>query len=165
CGAADGKLLWKHEYECAYQISYPGGPRCTPAVHDGKVYALGAMGHLCCLDAATGRPAWSKDLMKGYATRPPTWGCCGHPLVDGRKLLCLVGGKGSVAVAFDKDRGQELWKALSAEKPGYSPPTLIEAGGRRQLLIWHSEALNSLDPETGAVYWSQPLAPQYGMSI
>src|SRR5262245_57939456 len=46
CFSADkGELLWKHEYPCTYKISYPGGPRCTPAVRDGKVYALGAMGN------------------------------------------------------------------------------------------------------------------------
>ena len=44
--AKTGKEVWKHEYECPYQISYPAGPRCTPTVHDGKVYTLGAMGNL-----------------------------------------------------------------------------------------------------------------------
>jgi outer membrane protein assembly factor BamB len=86
--------------------------------------------------------------------------------VDGNKLICLVGGRGSVAVAFDKDTGKELWKALSAaEDAGYCPPTIIEAGGTRQLLIWHPQALNSLNPDSGALYWSEPLAPQYGMSV
>jgi hypothetical protein len=83
----------------------------------------------------------------------------------GNKLICLVGGQGSVAVAFDKDSGREIWKALSAPEVGYCPPTLIEAGCKPQLLIWHPKALNSLNPETGEVYWSEPLEPQYGMSI
>src|SRR5205823_3430427 len=48
---------------------------------------------------------------------------------------------------------------------GYSAPTLIEAGGARQLLIWSGESLNSLDPQTGKPYWSVPLAPSYGMAI
>src|SRR5262249_26970162 len=89
----------------------------------------------------------------------------GHPLVDGRKLICMVGGEGTVAVAFDKENGKELWRALSAREPGYSPPTLIEAGGKKQLIIWHGESINSLDPETGKPYWSVPLAPVYAMSI
>ncbi|MDB5335629.1 MAG: outer rane biosis protein BamB, partial [Planctomycetaceae bacterium] len=75
------------------------------------------------------------------------------------------GGEGSVAVAFDKDTGKELWKALSAREPGYSAPSIIEAGGTRQLLIWHCAAVNSLNPDTGKVYWSIPLEPAYGMSI
>lgn len=108
---------------------------------------------------------WSKVFKKDYAAKTPMWGFAGHPLIDGQKLICVVGGEGSVAVAFDKDSGKELWKSLSAKEQGYSPPTLIEAGGKRQLLIWHAEALNGLDPETGKPYWSVPLEPQYGMSI
>lgn len=160
-----GKLIWKHVYDCPYRISYPSGPRATPTVHAGRVYVLGAEGHLHCLQAEDGSVVWSKDLQHDYKAKTPIWGFCGHPLIDGQKLICLVGGPGSVAVAFDKDTGRELWRALSAADAGYSPPTMITAGGKRQLLIWHSESLNSLNPETGAVYWSQPLKPNYGMSI
>src|SRR5262245_32987356 len=60
--AKTGEVIWKHEYECTYQISYPAGPRCTPTVHDGKVYTLGAMGDLFCLDATTGKVVWSKNF-------------------------------------------------------------------------------------------------------
>jgi outer membrane protein assembly factor BamB len=163
--AQDGKLLWKHEYDCPYEISYPAGPRTTPAVDGDRVYTLGAEGHLLCLDADSGQLRWAKELKKEYQIQSPMWGFCGHPLVDGNKLICLVGGAGSVAVAFDKTTGRELWRALSAQEPGYCPPKIIEAGGARQLLIWHPQALNALDPETGKVYWSEPLEPQYGMSV
>jgi outer membrane protein assembly factor BamB len=163
--AKDGKEVWKHEYDCTYEISYPAGPRCTPTVQDGKVYTLGAMGDLFCLDAAKGKVLWAKDFKKEYKAPVPMWGFCGHPLVDAKKLFCIVGGKDSVAVAFDKDTGKELWKALSAKEAGYSAPTLIEAAGKKQLVIWHGEAINGLGPEDGAVYWSVPLAPYYGMSI
>ena len=64
--AKTGKELWKHEYECPYQISYPSGPRCTPTVNDGKVYALGAMGDLFCLDAPDRQAVWSKNFPKDY---------------------------------------------------------------------------------------------------
>jgi outer membrane protein assembly factor BamB len=163
--ARDGKLVWKHAYACPYDVSYPAGPRCTPSVQDGKVYTLGAMGNLFCLDAASGVVVWSHDLPKDYKTRAPQWGYAGHPLVDGKKLICTVGGAGSTVVAFDKDTGKELWRALSAKDLGYCPPTIIEAGGARQLLIWHGESINSLDPETGKVHWSVPLKPDYGMAI
>jgi outer membrane protein assembly factor BamB len=163
--ATSGKEIWKHEHPCKYSISYACGPRATPTVADGKVYALGAEGNLWCLDAETGKPMWSKDFKVDYKVATPIWGFAGQPLVDGQKLICLVGGEGSVAVAFHKDTGAELWRALSATEPGYSAPTMIEAGGVRQLLIWHPEGLNSLNPETGKLYWSQPLQPSYGMSI
>jgi len=163
--ANTGEELWKHENPCQYSISYASGPRATPTVSGGKVYALGAEGDLWCLDAESGKLIWSKNFKQEYKVETPIWGFAGHPLVDGQKLICLVGGEGSVAVAFNKETGAEIWKALSATEPGYSPPTVIEAAGTRQLLIWHPEALNALDPETGKVYWSKPLQPNYGMSI
>ncbi len=163
--AKTGEPVWTHEYDCEYKISYPAGPRATPTVDGDKVYTLGAEGRLCCLDANTGDELWFKELKEEYKIEAPIWGFCGHPLVDGEKLICLVGGEGSVAVAFDKNTGKELWRALSAPEPGYCPPTIIEAGGVRQLLIWHPKSLNSLNPETGEVYWSQPLEPNYNMSI
>jgi outer membrane protein assembly factor BamB len=163
--AKTGKELWKHEDDRTYNISYPAGPRCTPTVAEGKVYTVGAEGDLLCLDAVKGKVIWSKNFKTDYKATTPMWGFAGHPLVDGKKLICIVGGEGSVAVAFDKDTGKELWKALSAKEPGYSSPTIIEAGGKQQLLIFHSEALNSLDPETGKVYWSVDIVPSYGMAV
>ncbi|MFN9368220.1 MAG: PQQ-binding-like beta-propeller repeat protein [Planctomycetia bacterium] len=163
--ATTGQVLWKHEYDCPYSISYASGPRCTPTVVDGRVYALGAEGRLSCLDAKTGAVLWEKDFRRDYAAPTPLWGFCGHPLVEGDALLCLVGGPGSVAVAFDRRTGRELWKALTASESGYCPPTMIEAAGTRQLVIWDADNLNSLDPASGSVHWSQPLKPMYGMSI
>jgi outer membrane protein assembly factor BamB len=162
---ADGKVLWKHEYDCLYEVQYPAGPRATPIVHEGKVYTLGAMGDLFCLDAGSGKVLWSKNFRKDYQADEPIWGFSASPLLDGDKLICVVGGPGSIAVAFHKDTGKELWRALSAKQPGYCPPVIIKAGGRRQLIIWHPEAVNSLDPETGNLYWSQPFEIGAGMTI
>ncbi len=163
--AESGRLHWKHAYDRDYSISYPGGPRCTPTVDGDRVYTLGAEGDLLCLAAEDGSVVWSKDLKKVYMTESPVWGFAAHPLIDGDLLYCIVGGKGSVAVAFDKRTGREVWKALSASSAGYCPPTIIEHGGARQLLIWHPQALNSLNPRTGEVYWSERLEPSYEMSI
>lgn len=163
--AKTGNELWKHEYECNYTISYPAGPRCTPTVENGKVYTLGAMGDLICLDAATGEVIWSKNLPQTYDAPVPIWGYAGHPLVYKNLLICLAGGKNSAVVAFDKRTGQEIWKALDTTDIGYSPPTLIEAGGVTQLLIFHGKSLNSLNPDTGSPYWSEPLATAFSMAI
>jgi len=163
---ADGRVLWRHAYDCPYGVSYPSGPRTTPAISDGKVYTLGAEGNLLCVNFEDGKVIWSRDLKADYDIKTPLWGFAGHPLVDGRKLICLVGGQGSVAVAFDKATGKELWRALSAKEPGYAPPMIYEFAGKRQLIIWHPEAVNSLDPETGKVIWIHPTAPvRSGMTI
>lgn len=161
----DGSLVWKHEYDCPYTISYPLGPRATPLVRDGKVYTLGAEGNLFCLNAATGKVVWGHDLKKEYRIPAPLWGFSAHPLLDGDKLICLVGGEGTTAVAFDKNSGKELWRALTAKEPGYAPPMIYELGGKRQLIIWHGDGVNGLDPETGKVYWTQPAKSYMAMSI
>jgi outer membrane protein assembly factor BamB len=163
--AADGEEVWKYEYPCTYQISYPAGPRTTPVVAGGKVYTLGAMGDLLCLDAAKGKRLWSKNFPKDYDAPVPLWGFSSSPLLDKDKLFCLVGGEGSTVVAFDKDSGKELWKALSAGEIGYCPPIVIEAGGKRQLIVWHPRAVVSLNPENGKVYWTEKSNAGANMTI
>ncbi|MDB6023527.1 MAG: outer rane biosis protein BamB [Pedosphaera sp.] len=163
--AVTGKILWHHDYDCPYTMSYPAGPRATPLVSDGKVYTLGAEGNLLCLDTRDGSVLWSHDFKKDYNIPTPLWGFSASPLLDGNRLICLVGGSNTTAAAFDKNTGLELWRALTAKEPGYCPPVIFEAGGKRQLIVWHPEAVNSLDPETGAVYWSEPVKAKQGMSI
>jgi outer membrane protein assembly factor BamB len=164
---ADGRILWQHQYDCPYTVSYAAGPRATPTVHEGKVYTLGAEGNLLCFESKKGTVAWSHDFKKDFGIKTPMWGFAGHPLVDGKKLLCLAGGDGSVAVAFDKDTGQELWRALSAKEPGYAPPMIYEFAGKRLLIVWHPESVNALDPDTGKVIWTHPTTPavRSGMTI
>jgi len=164
---SNGEILWKRDYDCPYTsvAMYAIGPRCTPTVDGEVVYTLGAQGNLLCLRVDSGEPVWSKGFVKYYGLEMPEWGVASHPLVDGDKLICVVGGKNSTVVAFDKATGKELWKALSAKQPGYCPPVIYEINGQRQLLIWDSENVSSLNPDTGSVHWSVPFAPTYAMSI
>jgi outer membrane protein assembly factor BamB len=152
--ASSGKLLWDHKYQVGYRINYPQGPRTTPAIDGNYVYTLGAMGHLYCLDASTGKVRWLKILPAAYEAEPPVWGWAAHLLVHGDKVFCLVGGMGSGIVAFDKRSGEEVWRALTAQEIGYSPPLVIQAGNTRQLIVWLDTTVNSLDPDTGKVHWS-----------
>jgi outer membrane protein assembly factor BamB len=162
---ADGKVIWQHEYDCPYNVSYPSGPRATPLIHDGKVYTLGTEGNLICFNAADGKVLWSREFKKDFAIDTPLWGFSAHPLIDDDKLICLVGGSNSVAVAFDRNTGKELWRALGAKEPGYCPPMIYSVGKTRQLIIWHPESINSLDPKTGKVYWSHPFPVRSGLSV
>ncbi|MFO1021185.1 MAG: PQQ-binding-like beta-propeller repeat protein [Planctomycetales bacterium] len=85
--------------------------------------------------------------------------------MDGQTLYTIAGGEGSIVIAFDKETGKELWKALSAPEPGYSSPVLIEAGGTKQLVAFDADSINGLNPATGKSFWSFPIAPNYGMAI
>jgi outer membrane protein assembly factor BamB len=160
-----GRTLWTFAYDSDYRISYPAGPRATPAVEGGKVYTLGAMGDLYCLEVQTGRVLWSKNFTRDYHAEVPLWGFAAHPLLDGNELICLVGGPESLVVAFHKDTGTELWRALSAREPGYCPPVIYDFSGKRQLIVWSPESINGLDPQTGKLYWSEPFQVKAALSI
>ncbi len=163
-----GNELWKHTYARDYAVSYGGGPRVVPTVHDGRVYTIGAEGDLVCLNAESGDVVWQHDFAKEYGAVTPFWGHSAAPLVYKGSLICLVGGEGSLVVAFDLVTGKEKWKTLSSEGKdgtGYCPPTIINHAGVDQLLVWSPKTLSSLNPETREVYWQHKLEPGYGMSI
>ena len=164
--AETGKILLTRTYPVRYSISYPAGPRMTPVVEDDRVYTIGAMGDMFCLKVSDGTVVWKKNFVADYGTKLPIWGMVASPLIDGGQLITLVGGTdGSLVVSFDKLTGKEVWRSLTAKEPGYCPPTLIRAGGVEQLIIWHPESLNSLNPDTGEVYWSEPFRVRSGLSI
>ena len=163
--AATGKSLWKHEYSCHYSLSFPCGPRCTPTVDGDRVYTLGAMGHLRCLDAKSGEVVWSKDFPKDYKAPVPQWGFCGHPLIHKDLLICLVGGEGHLAVAFDKLTGKEVWKTLGGKDSGYCPPSMIRVGDSSVLLLRCPKAIHALNPSTGEPLWLYSHEPRHGLSL
>jgi outer membrane protein assembly factor BamB len=166
----DGHLLWSKQWDASYvglADNWAIGPGATPTVDRDRVYVLGRAGALLCLKVDTGEITWQKDYVKEYRTELPTWGMTGAPLVDGQRLLCLVGGTPNAkVVAFDKMTGKELWRALPSDfEPGYAQPIIVAAGGTRQLIIWHPKALCSLDPATGKTFWEQPFRIEYGMTV
>ncbi|MBN2508188.1 MAG: PQQ-like beta-propeller repeat protein [Verrucomicrobia bacterium] len=158
--AATGATLWETVYDCSYRIAYDAGPRATPVVAGGRVYTLGAMGDLKCLNATNGQVLWARRLLQDFGLAdPPFWGYASHPLLDGDRLICLVGGTGSAVAAFDKHTGRELWRALTAVEVGYAPPVICVVQGKRHLIVWHPDAVCGLVPETGRVLWTQPYPP------
>jgi outer membrane protein assembly factor BamB len=165
-----GRILWTREWEVDYQgIGYAYGPRATPTVDGDRVYAAGADGKLFCLDVKTGAIIWKKDYVVDLGAEPKSWGFhwgfSSAPIVDGPRLIALVGGQPNAAVvAFDKMTGKEIWRALSLKGDlGVGQPIIITAGGARQLIIWLPTSLVSLDPATGKTYWEQ--ATKVGASM
>ena len=156
-----GAVLWTHAWPTSYRmlsVAYAVGPRATPTVDGDRVYVVGGTGRLFCLDVETGRVLWETDYVADYGTSIPVWGIVSAPLVDGDRLITVVGGEpDALVVAFDKRTGAEVWRAIEVtSEMGYAQPVIYEAGGVRQLIVWHPRALASLDPETGALYWEQP---------
>lgn len=165
--AKTGGPVWEFAYDCPYKVSYPAGPRCTPTISGGVVYALGTMGDLHALDAASGSVKWKKDLKTECGAKTQIWGFSGHPLVYQNLLVCNVGGEKGAVVAFNKDSGEVVWQAVAtpSKGAGYGPPTLIQAGGSDVLVHWNAVNLVALEPLTGKQLWRVPLEPAYAMSI
>ena len=114
-----GKVLWTQEWarRLPRHLVRPNGPRATPTVDGDRVYFAGADGKLFCLDAATGAIVWKKDYVADYGADRAKWafdwGFSSAPLVDGPRLIALVGGPPDAkVVAFDKMTGKEIWRAL-----------------------------------------------------
>ncbi len=164
-----GKTIWEHAYPCKYEISYPCGPRTTPLIDGDRVVCLGAMGDLVCLDIATGKPFWTVSFPKTFQSPIPTWGFACHPLKFKDWYIFLAGGKGSVVVALDRLTGKEVWRSLELENPaneiGYCPPMLFTFQGQEQLIVWHPEAVNGLNPETGKPLWRVPFKIKANLAI
>ncbi len=164
-----GEMLWVTEWPTTYRMlmfSYAVGPRATPTVDGDRVYVAGAAGALLCLSVETGDIIWQKDFIKDYDSRIPTFGITSAPIVDGDHLITAVGAEGGLVMAFDKRTGEEVWRSLEVTREiGYPQPIIIEAGGRRQLIVWHPAALVSLDPGTGEPYWEEEWEVGAGMSV
>jgi outer membrane protein assembly factor BamB len=149
-----GEQLWVHEYPRQYQrVDRPMGPRTTAAIDGDRVYTLGTMGDLYCLDATSGKPIWNTYFPDAFSTKPPVWGYSSHLLIHDGLVIALVGGEGSAVVAFDKTTGAKKWSALTSADVGYSAPVLATAGGTKQLIVWLSDQLAGLNPKTGEVLW------------
>ena len=155
---SNGALLWSHRYA----VDYPpwaldpsaGGPRATPIVRDGRLYTLGALGDLLCLDAVNGAVVWEKSLAKEYGVKEFT-GITASPLIEDHLLILYICGKPAACViALERDSGKEVWKALD-DSFTYSSPIIVSAGGRKQLIVWTQEAVTSLDPLTGRTWWRE----------
>jgi hypothetical protein len=159
--AASGKDVWRYRYDCDYAAhkTFTGGgmpasrtgPRATPAVDAGRVYALGATGILLCLEAKTGKKVWQQDLLKIAGSDCPRHGYCGSPLVVGDRLYVEPGGpKGKSVAALNKKDGSVVWQALD-DPIGQSSPIWAEVGGAGQVIFFTGALAVGVAPADGAL--------------
>jgi len=158
--AETGKEIWRFAYDCVYTISYTAGPRACVTIHGNEAYAIGAMGHLHCLDAATGAVLWARDPQTDFSLgdRMPIWGIAAAPLVHGPNVIVQIGASNACIVAFDRETGEEAWRSLD-DRASYSAPILIQQGHQDVLVCWTGDSVAGLAPRTGEVYWRHPFPP------
>ncbi len=156
-----GLERWVYRYPEHFSNAVGGeGPRSTPTVWDGKVYALGASGHFNCLDAATGEVIWSDNILDRAGVKNIDWGMSGSPLiVDGLVIVNCGNQKGSDesrgVLAYDAASGELAWE-VGTEQAGYSSPMVADLNGTRQILVFDAAGLASYDPSNGDELWRYP---------
>ena len=162
---ATGKEIWSHIYDAVYEkVDYPKGPRCTPTIHDGRVYTLGTVGHLHCLDAVSGKILWAKNLVKETSAKIPEWGLAASPVIEGDLVIVHAGLPKGCYAAFHRVSGKEIWR--SGDDPaGYGTPIVISHAGTRMLVGWTPEHILALRVSDGKLLWKIPYKIQYGVSI
>ncbi len=169
CRHADtGELLWEHEWSVAYgKLPYGNGPRASVLLDTGgkRAFAFGATGVAACLDLETGSPIWQVDTVATFGATAPEWGFAASPVLISGSLILQIGAqpKGCV-IALDPATGEERWRG-GPDPAGYCTPTVIEHGGRRQMIVWGPEHVQSLEPQTGRLLWKHPYPITYGVSI
>ena len=160
-----GRELWTNSWAANFREAMGGdGPRATPTWHDGRLYAQGAEGELRCLEAATGKVVWSKNILADNGATNLTWAMAASPLIVDEKLIVQPGGPGGKSmVAYHKLTGAPIWKALD-DKQAYTSPMLVTLGGRRQIITVTASRAVGLTPEDGALLWEYPWVTEYDVN-
>lgn len=164
-------LIWATGIEARhYTVMGYAGPRCTPLLFDGRVYASGATGVLRCLDQASGKVVWQHDLKEMYGVTPDVetaniaWGRANSPLayeLDDRKIVIIpAGGPDSKKeeemvslVAFDAATGETVWEG-GHQQISYASPCIIQVDGADQICSINEATITGHDPATGKELWS-----------
>ncbi len=131
-----GIPVWSHAETVRFTELMGGiGPRTTPTIAAGKVYSVGATGILNCLDDATGKVVWRKDLLEDNQAVNVRWGKSNSPLVVNDVVIVSAGGaEGRSLVAYDKETGERRWSG-GDEQSSYSSPVLATLHGEEVVLI------------------------------
>jgi outer membrane protein assembly factor BamB len=160
---ATGEVQWVHALTARHSTVLGGvGPRGTPTIHAGRVYAVGATGVLRCLDGATGREIWSEDLLSRIGSTPAqdqqgvAWGRAGSPLiVDDLVVVPFGGNPGGPWVSLAAYRavaGEQVWTG-GTDQVGYASPSLATIAAERQIVSVNQDSVTGHRPDTGAVLW------------
>ncbi len=161
-----GKLLWHHAIKARQYNDIGGdGPGSTPTIDDGRIYALGGTGVLRCLDAATGKEIWTREVLADVGTNYETdragvwWGRSASPLIVDNLIVVPAGGPPAgpkiSLIAYDKLTGDIVWRG-GQRQVSYSSPSLANYGGVRQIVIVNEDNITAHNPATGEVLWTAP---------
>jgi outer membrane protein assembly factor BamB len=155
-----GQPVWQHRDPIRFWESEGGaGPRGTPAVANGRVYAMGATGILNALDASTGARLWSRNVAEDTEAAVPDWGVASSPLVIGDVVIASISGR---LAGYDAATGKVKWLGPTGGA-GYSSPHLVTIDGVPQVVLLRGSRTVSVSPADGTLLWEHTWQP--GVSI
>jgi outer membrane protein assembly factor BamB len=152
-----GTLRWQHEDHVRFSETMGGdGPRATPTIADGRVYAMGGTGILNCLDGGTGKVIWSRNVLSDHQQKNRQWGKSCSPLVFEDVVVVSLGEADEPSlVAYTGDSGRPLWRA-GRDRPSYASPVLATLAEREQILMVNQASVSAHDPAFGDLLWEFP---------
>jgi outer membrane protein assembly factor BamB len=148
-----GEAVWRLEYPAPGKLDYGNSPRATPLIAEDKVYLLGAMGDLHCVNLADKKVLWEQNVVRALAAKLPVWGMCSSPLIVDDKLIVNPGAKDASLVALNRRTGKLIWRSPGAEA-AYASFIVGQFGGKRQIVGYDKLSLGGWDPETGKRLWT-----------
>ncbi len=152
-----GSILWTSRCGDLFEDEeYGNGPRATPTVADGRLYALGGAGALVCLDAKTGEKQWGFNVVEKSGAENAEYGASASPVVVDDKLVVVAGeSEGKSLVCLDAKSGETIWTALD-DKAGYATPLVTEVGGVKLLAVFTAEGIVGVGLDDGTEFWRHP---------
>jgi outer membrane protein assembly factor BamB len=155
-----GEPVWQHRDAVRFWEPEGGaGPRGTPTLHGGRVYAMGATGILKALDAASGALLWSRDAATDTSVAVPDWGVASSPLVTGDVVIVSISGR---LAGYDVATGEPKWLG-PAGGAGYSSPHLAAIDGVPQVVLLRGSRTISVAPADGTQLWEHTFLPGVGI--
>lgn len=151
--ASTGTECWAHLDSARFDETIAGvGPRATPTVDGGRVFTVGAQGHLHCLDAVTGDLIWKKPPATDDGSARPIWGASSSPLVVDDTVIVCSGHAHGFLNAWQTSNGELRWSLETHDS--YSSPQHVTLLGTPQVLWFCAQGLLAVDPNDGRQLWS-----------
>ena len=157
--AQSGNETWKVPVGPVYKNGQGDGPRATPTVSGGMVYAMTGNGSLAAVSLDTGMLKWKTNIFSGGG-ETSEYGMPSSPLIVDSSVIVHANTPSGTVVSFGTEQGKQQWAATSGAA-GYSSPTLLEVGGVAQVVSFTGSAVHGIDPDDGRVLWSYPFKTPY----
>jgi len=160
--AATGRIVWNVPAHTAVPTvkRHPKATHCnsTPATDGSNIVAIFSSEGLFCFNAKDGKLRWKKSLgpmdSGFFVVKSAQWGFASSPVIHEGKVIvqCDVQTNSFIAV-FDIRDGKLVWMRNRSDVPSWATPTVVEAAGKKQIVLngWHHSG--GYDFDRGTPLW------------